>query len=286
MKGSKTDDPGQVFPEDGTAKWKRENDIGDAALMERFNQKVRKDYWRVVYTEGPGDKAWMEERDRNYLTRIAKAKLAGDLLSTQEAKDLMTPLGQEVSKSIEQQHSSEKKLRKEEEIKPLKTELPMNFFNEKKSPEKIILCGNVETGSGDFSGWMKKFSQLYQFKTGVLLFPGTLNIRLSEPFLVTQPSFKEHIITIKKGEQGYGINVYILPCVVNEKIDAFILRPQANELNQKMGDTHSAEVLEIACHLKLRDELNLKDGDEIKITLGKKLENDETPKIANLFTLN
>jgi len=101
MSGGETDVPGRTFPQDGTAEWKEDTDIGDAVLMERFNEKARTYYWRVVYTEGPDDEAWMGERDRNYVRRIAKAKLAGKSLSAQERIDLATSLGQDILKSLE-----------------------------------------------------------------------------------------------------------------------------------------------------------------------------------------
>jgi len=33
-------------------------------------------YWRLKYTEGPLDRAWMQEKDRNYLTMLAEKALA------------------------------------------------------------------------------------------------------------------------------------------------------------------------------------------------------------------
>ena len=39
----------------------------------------------ILYTEGPGDKAWMEERDKNYLYRLA----TGDIRGEEEQKDAL-----------------------------------------------------------------------------------------------------------------------------------------------------------------------------------------------------
>jgi len=60
--------PDRKFPGDGTYEWFRETDCDPLDL----GCKPRADYMRVKYTEGPLDRAWMQERDRNYLTRLAK----------------------------------------------------------------------------------------------------------------------------------------------------------------------------------------------------------------------
>lgn len=38
------------------------------------------------------------------------------------------------------------------------------------------LTGQVKTGKNDFSFWMKKLASYYTAKTGMVFFPGTLNI--------------------------------------------------------------------------------------------------------------
>jgi U-box domain len=53
--GNVWDSPKRSFPQDGTYDWFK---VSDCNYMHR-------------YTEGPLDRAWMEERDRNYLARIA-----------------------------------------------------------------------------------------------------------------------------------------------------------------------------------------------------------------------
>ena len=138
----------------------------------------------------------------------------------------------------------------------------MNFFAPHPSTAKFVLQGKVETGIGNFSGWMERFEKLYTEKTGVKLFPGTLNVRLDSPFYVTNETYTKQLITIRAGEQGYGITVYILPCQING-LDAFILRPEGNEKNQ--NESHSADLIEIACTVKLRDTLNVVDGDVVKV---------------------
>jgi riboflavin kinase, archaea type len=50
----------------------------------------------------------------------------------------------------------------------------------------LILRGKVVSGMGNFSYWIEKLADHYQRKTGMRLFPGTLNIQLEQPY--TLPS--------------------------------------------------------------------------------------------------
>ena len=43
-----------------------------------------------------------------------------------------------------------------------------------------ILKGVVVSGIGNFSFWLQKLESFYTQKTGMRLFPGTLNLRLAE----------------------------------------------------------------------------------------------------------
>jgi len=55
--GEEQDNPSWNFPLDGKCHWSL--DEGD---------------WRACYHEGPGDRKWMEEKDRNYLARLQREK--------------------------------------------------------------------------------------------------------------------------------------------------------------------------------------------------------------------
>ena len=55
--GCEKDSPPRLFPWDGiTSDW-----IKDSVL---------EGYYNITYTQGPEDKRWMEERDRNYVLRL------------------------------------------------------------------------------------------------------------------------------------------------------------------------------------------------------------------------
>ena len=61
------------MPRDGHSEWVKETNCSKEDLG---GDEPREFYWRVKYTEGPGDRAWMQEKDRNYLTMLAEEAVA------------------------------------------------------------------------------------------------------------------------------------------------------------------------------------------------------------------
>lgn len=118
------------------------------------------------------------------------------------------------------------------------------------------LTGRIETGMGDFGRWIEQFRDAYFAKTGVLLHPGTLNVRLEVPFRMP-----ENVTRLEADEYGGAVSVSILPCTLRGT-EAFILRTDAND--QGRGD-HPPTVIEIASHLRLRDRFDLEDGDRVTV---------------------
>lgn len=45
-----------------------------------------------------------------------------------------------------------------------------------------ILHGKLVSGRGDFGHWIERLSDLYEQKTGMRLYPGTLNVELPTPY--------------------------------------------------------------------------------------------------------
>ena len=68
-------------------------------------------------------------------------------------------------------------------------------------------------------------------------------------------------IRLEAREYGGSVSVSIVPCRLLGR-RAFILRTDANEDGT---ERHPRTVLEIASDVKLRDEYNLADGDEVSI---------------------
>jgi len=107
---------------------------------------------------------------------------------------------------------------------------PSSFDNMKK------LVGKVCSGKGDFAQWIAKLNDHYRRKTGLALFPGTLNVRLDEPY------------HIEGAEHGGTVGVNLVPCRVFGR-RAFILRTDKEEAGH---GSHPFEVIEVATDIKLR----------------------------------
>jgi riboflavin kinase len=121
-----------------------------------------------------------------------------------------------------------------------------------------ILKGVVVSGMGNFSFWLEKLESYYTQKTGMRLFPGTLNLRLDQPY-----SLPTDVIRLEKEEYGGTVSVSMVPCRVFDR-PAFLLRTDANEAGR---GHHPKNVIEIATDIKLRDQYGLQDGDEVEVHL-------------------
>jgi riboflavin kinase len=67
--------------------------------------------------------------------------------------------------------------------------------------------GKVVSGRADFGFWIERLSALYERKTGMRLFPGTLNIELPGPY-----SLPPDVIWLEASEYGGSVSVSIVPC--------------------------------------------------------------------------
>jgi len=111
---------------------------------------------------------------------------------------------------------------------------------------------------GNFSYWIEKLQGHYLGKTGMAFYPGTLNVQLAEPY-----SLPERVIRLEASEYGGTVSVSMVPCTIRGK-KAFLLRTDANE--QGRGH-HPKTIVEIACDVRLREFLQLHDGDVVEIEI-------------------
>ena len=125
----------------------------------------------------------------------------------------------------------------------------------------LVLRGEVTSGRGDFGWWIEKLQDHYKRKTGMRLFPGTLNLRLNEPF-----SLSGSVIRLEKEEYFGRVSVNMIPCRILGR-DAFILRTDQNENG---SGQHPKTILEIATDVKLRDVFGLVDGDTVEVEIPEK----------------
>ena len=119
-----------------------------------------------------------------------------------------------------------------------------------------ILRGKVVSGLGNFSYWIEKLAEHYQRKTGMKLFPGTLNVELEQPY-----TLPKQVVRLEGWEYAGSVSVNIVPCSILGK-SGFILRTDANE---EGGGHHPKTIIEVATDVKLRDYFNLSDGDMVEI---------------------
>ena len=118
------------------------------------------------------------------------------------------------------------------------------------------LIGKVKSGMNSLSYWMDKLEYYYTLKTGMKLFPGSLNVELSEPF-----HLPENAIRLEAEEYGGKVSLSMLPCRIFDR-KAFIIRTDKNA--RGLGD-HPPTIIEVATDVKLRDAYSLKDGDEVEV---------------------
>jgi riboflavin kinase len=121
----------------------------------------------------------------------------------------------------------------------------------------LILSGEIRTGKGNFSYWLDKLALYYTRKTGMRLFPGTLNVHLSTGSYPTPAK----ALRLEKEEYGGRVSISIVPCKIFGR-KAFILRPDTD--TGKHGDPPD-KILEIATDVNLRDTYRLKDGDIVEV---------------------
>ncbi len=120
----------------------------------------------------------------------------------------------------------------------------------------MVLTGKVVSGVGNFAYWIERLSDHYLRKTGLRLFPGTLNVQLEEEY-----SIPANVLRLEGEEYGGTVSVNIVPCRVLGE-EAVILRTDSNERGE---GAHPRSVIEVACEVKLRDRYDLRDGDVIQI---------------------
>jgi len=122
----------------------------------------------------------------------------------------------------------------------------------------MILIGNLKSGLGEASFWMKKAEQAFEKKIGYKLFNGTLNVELNEEYILDN-----NINVLHKEEYGGTQEVYIKECsVLGHK--SYIIR---TDKNSKPEGDHPLNLIEIVSDVNFRDKYNLKDNDIIQIEI-------------------
>jgi riboflavin kinase len=124
--------------------------------------------------------------------------------------------------------------------------------------EAMVLRGKVVSGVGSFAFWIGQLQDHYERKTGMVLYPGTLNLKLDSDY-----SLPKKVIRLEASEYGGRVSVSIVPCSIRGT-KTFLLRTDANE--NGTGD-HPKTIIEIATDVRLRDLFQLQDGDDLEVNI-------------------
>ena len=120
------------------------------------------------------------------------------------------------------------------------------------------LRGRVVSGVGSFGEWIGRLTDLYEQKTGMRLYPGTLNVELPAEYRLPP-----EVIRLEGDEYGGRVSISLVPCRIFDR-RAFLLRTDQNE--EGTGH-HPRNVIEIATNVRLRDTYGLSDGDWVEVEL-------------------
>ena len=118
--------------------------------------------------------------------------------------------------------------------------------------------GEIATGLGKASFFLSKDFYVKKIIEGCGFkpFPGTLNIIVPEEHLSYINEIKENCENVIESDEGFGAIKYI-KATLNDKINGAIVFPAET--------VHEENYLEFIAQEKLRDKLNLKDGDIVTI---------------------
>lgn len=120
------------------------------------------------------------------------------------------------------------------------------------------LYGEVTTGLGKAAFFLSQDFYVNNFikNCGFKPYPGTLNVIVPEEYLSQINDVKNNCENIIKPEEGFGAVKYI-EATLNNKVNGAIVFPAKTE--------HTENYLEFIAEKKLREELNLKDGDIVSL---------------------
>ncbi len=127
-----------------------------------------------------------------------------------------------------------------------------------------ILRGRIQSGKGDAARWLSRFNEAYARKTGMPVFPGSLNVLLDEEFDWFAPRRRPHVVMFQREEYGGERDVLLLPCVLTGlgSLQGFLwstTRAALNPLERRL--------VEVIAPVGIKATYGVKDGDPIEIEL-------------------
>jgi CTP-dependent riboflavin kinase len=129
---------------------------------------------------------------------------------------------------------------------------------------KITLTGRIHSGKNDASYWLQRFHAPYCQKTGMDIFPGSLNLELEASFDWYAKRYRPHIVWFGRDEYGGERDILLLPCILS-KLD----RKQAFlwTTTTAAHDRPNKNLIEVITDVPLRASYGLVDGDRVDVEL-------------------
>ena len=116
----------------------------------------------------------------------------------------------------------------------------------------MILKGKITDGRGEASFWVKKIEKVFKEKEKIELFHGTLNVRTDKEYML-DPCW-----ILSPEEYGGTQKVFIQKCKLFGN-NSYIVRAEKT--------IHKTNVVEIVSNINFREKYNLKNEDEVTITI-------------------
>jgi riboflavin kinase, archaea type len=132
----------------------------------------------------------------------------------------------------------------------------LKAFLEEEAPTTKV-TGTISRGMGEGAYYVNEYAEEIKNKLGYKPFPGTLNVKISEPLNLDR-LLTGTIKGFKKKNRTFG-SIRYAPVSVSAKgqgIDRHIIVP---------ARTHHKDVLEIISQYNLREKLGVADGDAVKV---------------------
>lgn len=127
-----------------------------------------------------------------------------------------------------------------------------------------VLAGRVQAGKGDAAQWLRRFQDAYRRKTGIPIFPGSLNLVLDQPFDWFAESLAPRVITFAREEYGGERDILLLPCQLRlPRYEAAFLWSTTTAARWRPDP----RVVEIIASVNLRGTYSLADGDRVEIEI-------------------
>jgi riboflavin kinase len=141
----------------------------------------------------------------------------------------------------------------------------LKFLIEKSYPPSVTLEGTVFTGLGEGAYYISKEHYRKQFneKLGFDPYPGTLNLKLTTDYdIKTRMEVEAYpaieVTGFKNEDRSFGL-VKCYPAIVDNKVKGALVTA--------LRSHYDVSVVEIIAPVCLRKQLNLKDGNKVKVEI-------------------